>query len=54
MIGYNCDIEIQRQLLRRILSENKILYEVIRNAQKLGLEKYYIGAGCICQTVWNY
>ena len=54
MIGYNCDIETQKQLLHRILSENKSLYEVIMKAQKLGLEKYYIGAGCICQTVWNY
>lgn len=54
MIGYNCDIETQQQLLHRILSENKSLYQVIRNAQKLGLEKYYIGAGCICQTIWNY
>lgn len=54
MQGHNCDIDTQKQLLHRILSENEILYEVIVKAQELGLEKCYIGAGCICQTVWNY
>ena len=54
MIGYNCDIGTQRRLLYEILSRNAILLEVLRGARTLGLENYYIGAGCVCQTVWNF
>lgn len=54
MIGYNCDLETQKQILHSILQKNSILYEVIKGVQDVGLDKYYIGAGCISQTVWNY
>lgn len=54
MIGYNCDLETQRQLLFSILQKNSLLFEIIRGAPEIGLDDYYIGAGCICQTVWNY
>ena len=54
MIGYNCDIGTQQRLLYEILSRNAVLFEVIKGAQSLGLENYYIGAGCVCQTVWNF
>lgn len=54
MIGYNCDLETQKQLLFKILSENFVLFKVIKEAQNIGLKNYYIGAGCICQTVWNF
>lgn len=33
---------------------NKTLNEVISRAHLCGIENYYIGAGCIAQTVWNY
>lgn len=54
MIGYNCDIRTQQRLLYEILSENPILFEILKGAQTLDLENYYIGAGCVCQTVWNF
>ena len=54
MVGYNCDIDSQKRLLYEILSKNPVLFKVIRESQTIGLENYYIGAGCICQTVWNY
>lgn len=54
MQGYRCDIEQQKEFLFSILSKNKVLMEIIREAEKLGLDFYYIGAGCICQSVWNY
>ncbi len=54
MIGYNCDLETQKQILFSILSENSVLFELIKGAQSIGLQNYYIGAGCICQTVWNF
>lgn len=54
MTGYNCDIEKQIKLLLEILSKNTPLFDVIKRAPELGIDEYYIGAGCICQTVWNY
>lgn len=54
MIGYNCDLNTQKEILFSILSKNTILFEILKEAQDLGLENYYIGAGCICQTIWNY
>ena len=42
--------------LHKILSLNKPLYDIIEQASRLGIgtDNYYIGAGCIVQTVWNY
>jgi len=54
MIGYNCDLDTQKQMLFSILSKNSVLFELIKDAQSIGLQNYYIGAGCICQTVWNF
>lgn len=54
MIGFNKDINTQKRILFEILSQNSILFEIIRDAPKIGLENYYIGAGCVCQSVWNY
>ncbi|MFT4007670.1 MAG: nucleotidyltransferase family protein [Lacrimispora sp.] len=54
MIGYNQDIETQKQILFNIVLQNKVLFEIIKGSQSFGLEHYYIGAGCICQSVWNY
>ena len=54
LIGYNHNIEEQKELLFWILSKNSVLFEIIQNAQSLGLNNYYIGAGCVCQSVWNF
>ena len=39
--------------LQAILQENTALWSVIQGADMLGVEHYYVGAGCIAQTVWN-
>lgn len=54
MIGYNRDIDTQKRLLFDILAKNTVLFRVIEEAQDMNLKNYYIGAGCICQTVWNF
>lgn len=54
MKGYNSDLQSQLEQLSIILEQNEILYDVMRKASKIGLQNYYIGAGCITQTVWNY
>ncbi len=53
MLGYRCDWDTQKKILFEILSGNTVLFEIIRQAHCLALDRYYIGAGCICQTVWN-
>ncbi|MBZ9621442.1 nucleotidyltransferase family protein [Clostridium sp. FP2] len=52
--GYNLNLSTQLKVLEDIIQSNKTLNEVIERANSLGIENYYIGAGCIAQTVWNY
>ena len=54
MIGYNTDLFTQTEQLSKILSLNKSLYEIIEKAENAKLKNYYVGAGCITQTVWNF
>lgn len=54
LAGYNVDINTQLYILEKIIIKSKLLNTVINRAQSLGLTDYYIGAGCIAQTVWNY
>lgn len=42
-----------KERLLEILIESPALREVLTGSQALGLNNYYIGAGAICQTVWN-
>lgn len=37
-----------------ILRRNKYVWEIISTAEKLKLPNWYVGAGCLAQTVWNY
>lgn len=45
--------ELERKL-REILEDSPVLWSVISGADKLDLTDYFIGAGCITQTVWNH
>lgn len=47
------ELQTPQQQLQAILSQSPVLWEIIETAPQLGLAQYYIGAGCICQTVWN-
>ena len=51
---FNADLQSQIEHLTEIIISNKILYNVIEKSNSIGLQNYYIGAGCITQTVWNY
>ncbi len=44
----------QEDMLHEILKQNKIIYSAISRAEAVCDIPYYIGAGCIAQTVWNY
>jgi hypothetical protein len=53
-VGYNIDLQTQMKILENILIQSKPISTAIERAQGLGIENYYLGAGCITQTVWNY
>jgi len=40
--------------LERILRSSEVVWKVLEKSQSFGLSSYYIGAGVISQTVWNY
>jgi hypothetical protein len=54
MIGFNTDLQNQIMQLSSILKLNNELYDILERANSIGLYDYYIGAGCIAQTIWNY
>ena len=51
MIAYHCDLAEQLDMLREFLKQSPVIEQVLQESQTLGLRDYYIGAGCICQTV---
>ena len=53
-MGKNKQLKEQILILHKILKLNEPLYSVIEKSANLNLTDYYIGAGCIAQTVWNY
>lgn len=52
--GYNADINLQVELFERIIMSSRVLSEAIKRAKTLSIDNYYIGAGCVAQTIWNY
>ncbi|SDF79479.1 hypothetical protein SAMN04488542_11760 [Fontibacillus panacisegetis] len=43
---------LEQELIARITNSD-LLMKIFEKAQHLELDHYYIGAGCIVQTVWN-
>ena len=54
MKGYNTVLQAQLDLLERIVMLNQPLFDILIKAASIGLQDYYIGAGCVAQSVWNY
>ena len=52
--GYNLDILTQFKVLENIIMSSEIINTAIERAKLSDMNNYYIGAGCIAQTVWNY
>lgn len=52
--GFNLDIATQVKQLEDILMSSEMIHTAVIRASQLGIDNYYIGAGCITQTVWNY
>jgi len=52
--GFNADLHTQLDIFCEIISKNKYIYEVCDKARMLNFKNYYVGAGCLAQTIWNY
>jgi hypothetical protein len=46
-------LDEQLGALKKVLSRNEVLLEVLRRAASLDLPGWYLTAGCVFQTVWN-
>lgn len=51
--GFNVDVQKQIEIFMGIIRRNEQVNDVVERASLLGLQGYYIGAGCLVQTVWN-
>ncbi len=51
--GVNQPLDRQIECLHTMLKTNAVLYKILQQSRTLPLKEYYIGAGCIAQTVWN-
>ncbi|MFA5603628.1 MAG: nucleotidyltransferase family protein [Bacilli bacterium] len=54
IIGVNKPKEEQQKCLKKILLKSKKIKYVLETLEKYGLKNYYVAAGCINQTVFNY
>lgn len=51
--AYNQDLITQVKCLKKILEQNEVIETILRLAPKLNMPNWYLGAGCIAQTIWN-
>ena len=52
-IAYNQDLNDQIDCLERFLKQSEAIKNILKLAPKLRMPNWYLGAGCIAQTVWN-
>lgn len=52
--GFNKPLAEQIEALREILARSELVSTVLSRAAELTLPNWYLGAGGITQTVWNY
>ena len=54
MSANNQNLQKQIDALEKVLAQNKIVSKILELAPKLEMPNWYLGAGCIAQTVWNF
>ena len=52
--GLDKDLLSQIEVLEKILLSNSTLKEVLVRLSQTDLKNYYVAAGCINQTIFNY
>lgn len=53
MMGAHEPLSRQVEILGEMLQRNGPVWQLVEKSGDLGLSDYYIGAGCVAQTVWN-
>ncbi|RJQ80151.1 MAG: hypothetical protein C4519_10420 [Desulfobacteraceae bacterium] len=48
------NLQSQLKALESILLDNRLIRTVLERASDLCLPNWYVGAGCVSQSVWNY
>lgn len=54
MKAFNTDLASQIKSLEFILRQSATILDALRRIPRLNLPHWYLGGGCISQTVWNY
>lgn len=52
--AHNQNLQKQIDALEKVLAQNKVVSKILELAPKLEMPNWYLGAGCIAQTVWNF
>jgi len=52
--AFNKDIITQVRALESILKQSPLIQMALGCADELNMPNWYLGAGCVAQTVWNY
>lgn len=52
--GKNKDLDYQMNLFKEIILKNNVLKTILERLEGYGLDNYYVAAGAINQTVFNY
>lgn len=50
---HNCDLRRQITSLEQVLRQSPAVSVVLQRTPELSMPNWYLGAGCIAQTVWN-
>lgn len=51
---HNQPLQVQIALLQKIVLQNELIQNILKLAPSLEMPNWYLGAGCIAQTVWNF
>lgn len=54
MLPVNSNLQSQLKAIETIVLQNSALQTILERTPGLSLPNWYLGAGCISQTVWNY
>ncbi|MBI4860629.1 MAG: nucleotidyltransferase family protein [Candidatus Riflebacteria bacterium] len=52
--GFNLDLASQKAALQAIVQDSDLLRAMLERAGALRLPNWYVGAGCVTQSVWNH
>lgn len=52
-LPYNRDLQTQIDCVLQLISQNPLARQILERAPDLKIPNWYLGAGCIAQTVWN-